>query len=148
MTVAAPSTLMDELVELVKAALDTNNVLYGPPEHPPQYEQAWVRYGERTFEYGGFAVEIPAISITVAVKANGDYPNEYRTVNDMANTVAMAFLPGFVEGEMLPINAVLGELTIRGMSISEPARSDYAGEPGAIMAAVITLESESKEINA
>lgn len=147
MTVASPSTLMDELVDRVNQALNFTNTLYGPPEHPPQYEQAWVRYGERTFEYGGFAVEIPAISITVALKANSDYPNEYRRVNDMANTVAMAFLPGFVEGEMMPINAVLGELTIRGMTVSEPARSDFAGEPQAIMAAVITFEAESKEIN-
>jgi hypothetical protein len=138
MTLAAPSVLMDELVERVKAALDINNVLYGPPENVPSQKMAWVRYGDRSFEYGVFSTELPTLSITVAVPSNGMYPNEYRLVNDLANDLAMAFLPVTIIG---------GELPITGIEISEPVRSSWAGQDGAIMAAEVRLISESKEIN-
>jgi hypothetical protein len=138
MTLAAPSVLMDELVERVKAALDINNVLYGPPENVPSQKMAWVRYGDRSFEYGMFSTEFPSISITIAVPSNGMYPNEYRLVNDLTNSLAMALLPPTLIG---------GELPITGIEISEPVRSSWAGQEGAMMAAEVRLISESKEIN-
>ena len=136
MTVAAPSTLMDELVELVKAALDMNSVDYGPPESVPTQKYAWVRYGPVEYEYGMFGVAHPALTVTVCIPSATNYPNEYRIVNDMANTVAAALLPPVLLGN---------ELVITGLSISEPTRAAWAGQPAAIMAAAITLESESKE---
>jgi hypothetical protein len=133
MTVAAPSTLMDALVERIGAAWDSNNVSYGPPENAPEYAQAWIRYGERTFEYGMFAVEHVPVIVTVAVKSGSDYRTEYREVNDITNTIAMALLA--------PVT-ISDELTLNGMAVSEPVRADYAGQPGAIMAATITLDFE------
>lgn len=138
MTSQAPSVLMDGLVEIVKVALDTNNVLYGPPEEVPVTSMAWVRYGPVEYEYGMFSVAHPSVSITVAVPRNGDHPGEYRIVNDLARQVAMALLPPTV---------VESELVLTGISVSESVESSYGGQPGAIMAAVVTLETESKEIN-
>jgi hypothetical protein len=66
------------------------------------------------------------------------YPNEYRLVNDLANELAMALLPPTLIGNELPIT---------GIEISEPVRSSWAGQEGAIMAAEVRLISESKEIN-
>jgi hypothetical protein len=143
MTVAAPSVLMDELVEMIGAAWDTSNVQYGPPESKPTYEMAWVRYGERTFEYGITSVEHPSVVITVAAPSNGDYPGEYRIVNDITNTIAMALLQDRDSTDPVKV----GELSLDGITVSEPSRSDYAGEPGAIMAAAITLDFHSKEMN-
>lgn len=138
MTSQAPSVLMDGLVEMVKVALDTNNVLYGPPEEKPEYPMAWIRYGPVEYEYGMFAVAHPTVTITVATPSSYDYPNEYRIVNDMARQVALALLPPTV---------IEFELVLAGITVSEAIRSDYAGQPGAIMASVITLETESKEMN-
>lgn len=137
MTVAAPSVLMDELVALIGAAWDMNNVDYGPPEGVPAYPQAWIRYGERTFEYGMFSVEHVAVVITVATTSGSDYRSEYAIVNDITNTIAMALLA--------PIT--IGELVLNGMTVGEAVRADYAGQPGAIMAATITLDFESKDMN-
>ena len=143
MTVAAPSTLMDQLVQKIGQIWDTNSVGYGPPENVPAQAYAWVRYGERTFEYGLFSVEHPTVLITVATPSGHNYAAEYAEVNDIANTIAMGLLQDPPSTDPVKI----GELTLDGLAVSEPVRASFAGQEGAIMATVITLETESKEIN-
>lgn len=137
MTVATPSSLMADLVTKVGQVWDSNSVMYGPPENVPAQAMAWVRYGDRAFEYGLLAVELPTVLITVATPSGANYAREYAEVNDIANTIAMGLLPPLV----------IGELVFTGLSVSEPVRANYAGQEGAIMASVITLETESKEID-
>jgi hypothetical protein len=143
MTVAAPSTLMDQLVTRIGQIWDSNSVGYGPPENVPPQAYAWVRYGERTFEYGMFSVEHPTVLITVATPSGQNYAREYAEVNDIANTIAMGLLQDPDSTD--PVK--FGELTLDGISVSEPVRADYAGQPGAIMACQITLDTHSKEMN-
>jgi hypothetical protein len=95
-----------------------------------------VRYGPTEFEWGLFEVRLPALSVVVGVQRGGDYPNEYRYVNDTAHLVAAA-----LRGPILLAN----EAPITGVSITEPAESTYAGTP--IMAATVSLSVETKEIN-
>jgi hypothetical protein len=143
MTVAAPSILMDELVELVKAALGTNNVQYGPPEGVPASDLVWVRFGERPYIYSTFTTETVQVFIEVAVPSNGDYAGEYRIVNDLTNRIAMALLPSALGRQPL----IVGELVATGMTVREPGRAAFAGQDGAIMAGLIELSFDSKDMN-
>jgi hypothetical protein len=133
-----PSAIADDVVSRLKAGLNTQAVIYGPPEGPPAEFLCWVRYGNVTFDWGMFETRSPELTVTVAVPRGGQYPSEYRFINDKAHEVAAA-----LRGPIL----LAGEAPITGVSITEPVGSDYAGTPSAIMAAVVTISIETKEIN-
>ncbi len=132
-----PSALADDLVTRLRTALDPIGVQYGPPEGAPAQVMCWVRYGPVEFEWGGLYVRHPALSIVVGVGRGGDYPNEYRYVNDTAHLVAAA-----LASEMY----IAGEAPITGVSITEPAETTYAGQP--LMAATLSLDIETKGLAA
>lgn len=131
-----PSAIVNDLVDRLRTALDPIGVMYGPPEMAPESVTCWVRYGPVEFEWGTFEVRHPALSIVTGVKRGGDYPSEYRFVNDTAHLVAAALRGQIYLGD---------EAVITGVSITEPAETTYAG--ASIMAATIALTVHTKEIN-
>lgn len=139
MAEATPGQLADALVERLRTELGTENVIYGPPESVPAALMYWVRYGPVAYEWGMFTVPHPGLSITVAVPRKGNYPSEYRLITDEAQRVVHALMGQFFLADEAPIT---------GVSVGEASGMNYAGVTDALMAAVITIEIENKEINA
>lgn len=131
-----PSAIADDVVTRLKAGLNTQAVIYGPPEGAPDAFLCWVRYGNVTFEWGMFETRVPQITVTVAVPRGGQYPSEYRLVTDKAHEIAAA-----LRGPIL----LADEAPITDVTITEASEVTYAGQQ--IMAAVVTLAIETKEIN-
>lgn len=136
MTSVLPSAIADDLVDILSVALDPIPVIYGPPEGAPEAVTCWVRYGPVETEWGLLVVRVPQLSVTVGIKRSGQYMSEYRFVNDTAHLVVSALIGPLV---------LAGEAPITGVSVTEPTEVTYAGS--AVMAATVTIQTETKESN-
>lgn len=143
MAEATPSAIMADLQTRLKTALGTEAVVIDPPEQVPASTLYWIRYGPVAFDWGWFTTAAPTLTVTVGTPRKGMYPSEYAYITDTAAALGRAIFTIHRSRELLG-----GQAPITGVSIGEASGMNYAGVPDALMAAVVTIAIETKEMNA